>query len=309
MKKIITLALTLLLALTACGSVNAQQEPLKVVTSFYPLYIFAQNILKDVPGVALSNLIHPTTGCLHDYQLLAGDMMALSQADALIINGGGMEAFLEPVREQFKALSVIDTSLGIELIPAYDLGHEEGETQEEHAQHDHGEFNAHIWLDPRNAIKMSAAMAEALSLLLPQSAARISSNLADYTARLSALDDEIRTQLSSLIIRDIVTFHEAFPYFAKAYGLHVVAVLALEPDQALTPQMLAVLVEKVRAANLPPLFTEPQYEDRAARAVALETGAQIYELDPIVTGDGAPDAYELGMRANARALVKALGNK
>ena len=309
MKKIITLALTILLALTACGSVNAQQEPLKVVTSFYTLYIFAQNILKDVPGVELSNLTHPTTGCLHDYQLLAGDMMALSRADALIINGGGMEAFLEPVREQFKTLGVIDTSLGIELIPAYDLVHEEGETQEEHAQHDHGEFNAHIWLDPRNAIEMSAAMAEALSLLLPQSAARISSNLADYTARLSALDDEIRMQLSSLISRDIVTFHEAFPYFAKAYDLHVVAVLALEPDQALTPQMLAVLVEKVRAANLPPLFTEPQYEDRAARAVALETGALIYELDPIVTGDGAPDAYEQGMRANARALVKALGTK
>ena len=309
MKKIITLALTVLLMLPAGVSSRAERKPLSVVTSFYPLYIFAQNILKDVPGVALSNLTHPTTGCLHDYQLLAGDMRTLSQADALIINGGGMESFLDPVREQFKALSVIDTSLGIELIPAYDLGHEEGETQEEHAQHDHGEFNAHIWLDPRNAVMMSAAMAQALGRLLPQSAEQISINLDDYTARLSALDNEIRGQLSSLKSRDIVTFHEAFPYFAKAYGLNVVAVLALEPDQALTPQMLAVLVEKVRAANLPPLFTEPQYEDRAARAVALETGALIYELDPIVTGDGAPDAYEQGMRRNAQALVSALGTK
>ena len=307
MKKIIILALTFLLALPA--GVIAQQRPLSVVTSFYPLYIFAQNILKDVPGVALSNLTHPTTGCLHDYQLLAGDMRALSTADALIINGGGMEAFLDPVREQFKALSVIDTSLGIELIPAFDLGHEEDETQEEHAQHDHGVFNAHIWLDPQNAIMMSAAMAQALGLLLPQSAAHISANLEAFTARLSTLDEEIREQLSSLKSRDIVTFHEAFPYFAKAYGLHVVAVLALEPEQALTPQMLAVLVEKVKAANLPPLFTEPQYEDRAARAVALETGALIYELDPIVTGDGAPDAYEQGMRRNAQTLVSALGTK
>jgi len=309
MRRITAMILGVLIMLSACGLVLAAEAPLNIVTSFYPLYIFAQNILKDVPGVDLHNLTHPTTGCLHDYQLLASDMRTLSNADALIINGGGMEAFLDPIREQFKALTIIDTSLGITLIPVYDLGHKEGETEEEHAGHDHGEFNAHIWLDPSNAILMSSTMALALSNLLPMHADQISLNLSDYVARLTALDAELRAQLSTLKRRDIVTFHEAFPYFAKAYGLNVVAVLALEPDQALTPQMLTVLVEKVKAADLPPLFTEPQYEDCAARAVALETGAQIYELDPIVTGDGSPDAYEVGMRKNAQVLIQALGIK
>ena len=136
---------------------------------------------------------------------------------------------------------------------------------------------------------------------------KIEQNAAAYSQKLEALDQELREELSGLENRDIVTFHEAFPYFAKAYDLNVVAVLALEPDEALTPQMLKGLVEKVKEAGLPPLFTEPQFEDRAAKAVAQETGAKIYELDPIVTGDGQPDAYETGMRKNAQALIEALG--
>ncbi len=307
MRRITAMILSLMLTLSAFACAQAAAEPFHIVTSFYPLYIFALNILKDVPGIELQNLTHPTTGCLHDYQLLAADMRTLSNADALIINGGGMESFLDPVREQFRALTIIDTSVGITLIPADDPEHEEGETEEEHKAHDHGEFNAHIWLDPGNAIQMVTTMAQALGGLLPQHAQLISVNLSDYVTRLTALDEELTMRLSALKRRDIVTFHEAFPYFAGAYGLNVVAVLALEPDQALTPQMLTVLVEKVKAADLPPLFTEPQYEDRAARAVALETGARIYELDPIVTGDGSPDAYEVGMRKNAQVLIEALG--
>ncbi len=310
MKRITTLLLTLLLALTLAAPGHAAQEaPLQVVTSFYPLYIFAQNILKDIPGINLQNMTHPTTGCLHDYQLLATDMKTLAQADVLVINGGGMESFLDDVMGQFPELAIIDSSTGIELIAEQSLLHDEDESEEEHAGHDHGEFNAHIWLDPANAIRISVTMALAFSRLLPEQSAQISANMAAYVARLSQLDTELRDQLSALARHDIVTFHEAFPYFAKAYDLNVVAVLALEPDQALTPAMLTELVTRVKAAGLPPLFTEPQYEDRAARAVAQETGAKVYELDPIVTGDGSPDSYEVGMRRNAQVLLEALGSK
>ncbi len=331
MKKYLSLLLAVMLALTVLTlPAYAQPEPLTVVTSFYPLYIFAGNILKDVPGVSLHNLTHPTTGCLHDYQLLAIDMRTLADADVLIINGGGMESFLDAVIAQFPDLQVIDSSAGITLLANDPLvedadehdhdhekehAHEEGddhahdEANEEAHDHDHGEFNAHIWLDPVNAARMAQNMADGLKGRLADQTVLIEKNLQDYQQRLAALDEELHARLDTLPRRDIVTFHEAFPYFAQAYGLTVVAVLALEPDEALTPQMLTALVDKVRAANLPPLFTEPQYEDRAARAVAQETGAKVYELDPIVTGDGSLDAYETGMRRNAQALVEALGTK
>ena len=305
MKKALALILMMLLALSPLAGAQAAEKPLTVVTSFYPLYIFAQNILKDVPGVTLENLTHPTTGCLHDYQLLASDMKTLAQADALLINGGGMESFLPTVQEQFPALTITDSSQGITLIPADELLADVEEAHD-HDGHDHGEFNAHIWLDPRNASAMTDTMAQELMKLLPAHADLIERNAQAYQAKLAALDAELREQLANLPRRDIVTFHEAFPYFARAYDLHVVAVLALEPEESLTPQMVATLVDKVRAHGLPPLFTEPQYEDRAARAVALETGAKVYELDPVVTGDGSPTAYEDTMRKNAAILVEAL---
>jgi zinc transport system substrate-binding protein len=331
MKKYLSLLLSVLLVLSLLApSAFAQEKPLTVVTSFYPLYVFARNILKDVPGVALHNLTHPTTGCLHDYQLLATDMRTLAEADVLIINGGGMESFLDSVIAQFPNLQIIDTSAGITLLAnatleegAHDHDHDEADSghahEEDHAHeeghehdhhdHDHGEYNAHIWLDPQNAARMVENMVSGLTGRLPAQADLLQKNLQDYQQRLTALDKELHAQLDNLRHRDIVTFHEAFPYFAQAYNLHVVAVLTLEPDEALTPQMLTTLVSKVKAANLPPLFTEPQYEDKAARAVAQETGAKVYELDPVVTGDGSPDAYEVIMRRNAQTLVEALGTK
>ncbi len=184
-------------------------------------------------------------------------------------------------------------------------GHD-GHEDEGPEEHDHGEYNAHIWLDPRNAAQMARNMAEGLKPLFPQQEALIEQNTTQYAARLENLHQELEQTLKDLPRRELVTFHEAFPYFARAYDLHVVGVLQLEPDEALTPQMLARLVERVVAYQLPPLFTEPQYDDRAARAVAQETGAPVYQLDPIVTGDGTPTAYEEGMRRNAQTLVEAL---
>lgn len=303
MKKIIAILLGMMI--TASFTAAMAEDAVQIVTSFYPIYIFASNVLEGVEEVELKNLTHPTTGCLHDYQLLASDMVTLSGADALIINGGGMESFLPMIKTQYPLLHVIDTSEGIELL--HDEQLEEGHSHGDGHDHDHGEFNAHIWLDPQNAIRMVDHIAQGISALLPDQAEMVRENAAAYISKLEALDEELHEELSGLSRRDIVTFHEAFPYFAKAYDLNVVAVLALEPDEALTPQMLKELVEKVRAADLPPLFTEPQYEDRAAKAVAQETGAAVYELDPIVTGDGALDSYETGMRKNARVLIQALG--
>ena len=305
MKKVLAVLLGLMMMAGGYASAKAEGS-VQVVTSFYPIYIFASNVLAGVEGVELKNLTHPTTGCLHDYQLLASDMVTLSRADALIINGGGMESFVPMVQTQYPQLPLIDTSEGIELLLEDELL-EEGHSEDDGHDHDHGEFNAHIWLDPQNAIKMTAHIAREMAALMPDQAQKIEENAAAYSQKLEALDQELREELSGLENRDIVTFHEAFPYFAKAYDLNVVAVLALEPDEALTPQMLKGLVEKVKEAGLPPLFTEPQFEDRAAKAVAQETGAKIYELDPIVTGEGQPDAYETGMRKNAQALIEALG--
>ena len=299
MKKLAALLLTMLLLLSsslACAET--------VVTSFYPIYIFALNLLDGIDGVEVANMAEPGTGCLHDYQLQTGDMKLLARADAFLINGAGMEGYLSGVFDAFPTLPVVDASAGVALLE--DCADHE---HEEHAGHDHA-FNAHIWLDAGNAVQMVSNLAEGLMAALPSHAEAIAANEDAYIARLTALDEELTAALTSVPHKEIITFHEAFPYFAKAYGLHVAAVINRDPDDALSPRQLAELCKTVIALGAPPLFTEPQYEDMAAQTIARETGAPLCTLDPIVTGpvtDVPLTHYEDVMRQNLAVLLDVLG--
>lgn len=267
----------------------AQPAGETVVTSFYPIYCLAANLLKDVPGITLTNLAAPETGCLHDYTLTTQDMRTLAGCRAFLINGAGMEGFLIQVAAQFPQLTQVDASQGIALID---------------------ESNPHVWLDASAAIQMTQNLAAGLAEAFPEAAEAIAANQQAYQERLETLDRELREGLSDLPRKDIVTFHEAFPYFAKAYGLNVVAVVNREPGDALSPAQLAQLAATLRALDAPPLFIEPQYPDLAAQTLARETGSPVYTLDPLVTGpldEGALTAYEEGMRRNLDTLRQALG--
>lgn len=288
MRKALMLFFTLLLilCLTAC----AYADTAKVMTSFYPMYIFALNVFDGIDAVEIDCMTAPETGCLHDYQLLVGDMMKLSDAEALIVCGAGMESYLPDVAQQFPDLAVIDCSQGIDLLA------EEGEE---------GELNAHTWLDVQNAIKIVNTIAAEGSRLFPEYADRILANAQSYTERLNALDQHLREALAPMQGKAIVTFHDAFPYFANAYGLQIAAVISEEHEETLSPAQLSQVIETVRKADNPPLFTEPQYSSAAAYAISAETGAAIYTLDPLVSGEYEKDAYEKGMQRNADALLEA----
>lgn len=273
-----------------------------VVTSFYPIYALTINLTKDLPDVEVRSLAAPDTGCLHDYQLQTGDMKALAAADVFLINGAGMESYLSHVMSAFPNMPVVDASQGIELL-------ENCEDDHDH-EHDHAHaVNAHVWLDAQNAQQMVQNLAQGLAEAMPQHAEQIALNRDEYVARLEALHAELLAGMEGLTKRDVVTFHEAFPYFARAYGLNVAAVVNKEPGDALSPAELAGLVKTIKALGVPPLFVEPQYADMAAQTLARETGAAIYTLDPVVTGpekDVPLTYYEDVMRANLRVLQEAL---
>lgn len=298
MKKFIALILALLLCAPALASAET------VVASFYPIHLFARNLLDGIEGVEVVSLAEPTAGCLHDYQLQTSDMKALARADVFLINGAGMEGYLEGVFEAFPALPVVDASRGVTLLEdCSDHDHDDHGHEHDHA------YNAHIWLDPKNAIVMVTNLADGLIAAMPQHADAIAANRDAYIARLAALDEELSVALAALPRRDIITFHEAFPYFANAYDLNVAAVINRDPDDALSPRQLAELCKTVLALGAPPLFTEPQYEDKAAATISRETGAPLYSLDPIVTGpaDAPLTYYEDVMRQNLTVLLQALG--
>lgn len=296
MKKfmILLLALLVLPGLALCET---------IVTSFYPIWIMTLNLTSGLEDhVTVRNLAAPTVGCLHDYQLQPADMKALTAADAFLINGAGMEAFLPEITRSLPDLPIVEASEGIELL-------ENGSAVEILEAEEEGETNSHIWLDPLRAVRMAENLAAGLIRVLPGDEAVITANLADYRARLEALDARLRQELGDLSRKDIVTFHEAFPYFAAAYGLNVVAVVNKEPGEVLTPAQLGELVREIRLLGNPPLFVEPQYTDLSAQTLSSETGAPVYSLDPIVTGpeENVPlDYYETMMLQNMNTLITAL---
>ena len=278
------------LLLCALLTASALAEPVTIVCSFYPIRIFAENVLKDVPDVELQALAPAGTGCLHDFQLLPGDLRALDKAKCLIINGAGMESqFLPLLEKEMGSLPLIDCSEHIDLI-----------------EEDEGP-NPHIWLNALNARQMVLNMGAQLAALLPEHAEKISENTALYADRLAALHEELSEQLYDLPARDIVTFHEAYPYFAEEFHLNVVASVAVEPDEAPSPRMIAEAVELIRGYDLCPLFSEPGVSSDALEVIARETSQPVYELSPITDGDGTAEDYENGMRKNAETLKQALG--
>ena len=215
-----------------------------------------------------------------------------------------MESYLDLVFSAFPDLPVAEASQGIPLLAggeALSIG--EADEEEE-------EVNAHIWLSAENAARMAENMAAAMAERFPVEAEKIRENCDRLVDRLEKLHQELTEGLSALPSRDIITFHEAFPYFAQAYNLHVAAVVNREPGETLTPAQLARLTEVIRDLGNPPLFVEPQYEDLSARALAAETGAPVYMLDPVVTGpetDVPLDYYDTVMRHNMEVLQQALG--
>ena len=258
------------------------------------MYLDVMNITRGVDGVEVVNLTPPQTGCLHDYQLTPEDMKTLETADIFVVNGLGMENFLDKVIEAHPNLKIIDASDSPKIVPIME---------------EDGKPNPHVWLSITYSIEQVKNISSKLCELDPKHVDAYKRHTLDYVDELTTLRDELHISLTMLPNRDIVTFHEAFPYLAKEFGLNVVAIIERGPGTEPTPQELAATIDKINALPVKIIFTEPQYSPKAAETIARETGAQIFELDPIVTGEAKPENlldYVDRMLNNALTLVKAL---
>ena len=302
MKRVFGVLLSLLLALTAMSGCAAQESGEKViVTSFYPMYVFTQNVAAGAQGVTVENMADQSVGCLHDYQLQTRDMVTLEGAFALVINGGGMEQFMDKVISTYDSLPVIDAGEGIEMLESAHSGHEH-----DHEHEEDGVLNAHVWLNPALAQQQIMNIAEGLSAIDEQNAQLYMDNAKSYCERIAALDEEIAAQLAPFAGSEIITFHEAFSYFAQAYDLHIAGLIEHDSGEEPGTRELAETCDLVREKGITALFVEPQYPQKAADTIARETGASVYTLDPMVSGDSTADNYERAMRANAEVFMEAL---
>ena len=307
MKKtpILLCILVLLLSLPSCAPAR-EEARLTVVCTTYPIYLFASAIAQGAEGVAVERLDTGSASCLHDYALTMEDMKKLDQADVIAINGAGLEEFLEDALKTSTA-QVIDCSEGVELLESLSHHHEDGE--EDHVGHDHGHWDPHYWMDPENARIMAANLGTGLEHIDPNNGEQYQANTSGLDWELHCCGEDAKAELegySYLLDPNLITFHDGFQYFAKAFGLNLLASIEEEAGSEASAHEIVEITELVREYNIPVIFTEVNGSDATAKAVARETGCQVFTLTMIM-GDGPdePGDYLDGIAFNVRVIIDA----
>lgn len=276
-----------------------------VLSSFYPVHITLLNLLKEVPGIESTILTGKGSGCLHDYQLTPADMSKLEKADCIVINGAGMESFMDDFLHKRSDITIIDASADNTLL------HDDEKTvsfdsRHDHDHHHHETVNPHVWLSPSQYIIQIQTITSGLCSWDTANAALYRKNSDDYITRVRKMKDDLDSLLRDIAHRDIITFHSAFNYFASDYNLTVRAVIQQEPGQEPSAAELIELIKIIKSHNIRSVFVEPQYRSKTADVLSRETAIRVDTLDPVVTGNLNPDAYINAMLKNGQVLHAAL---
>ena len=297
------LAVIVALVVAACGSdagstgpVSGSGDPsggttLRVVTT---TTVFA-DIVQNVGGsrVSATSIIPPGVGP-EDYEPKPEDARKLADAQLIVSNGVGLDDFLERLLTSAGG-NQPRLVLG-EGIPVITVD---------------GEPNPHFWLDPTLVRDHYVpAIAAKLTALDPEGKATYDANVASYSAALDALDADLKTKVEEIpaASRKLVTFHDAFPYFAKHYGFVLVGVILANVGQEPTAGELATLVETVKAAGVTAVFSEAQFNPKLAETLAQEAGVTkvVTTLYNDALGPAPADTYVGLMRWNVDQIVAAL---
>ena len=283
---------------------SADRPRLKVLASFFPPAVVALNIAgtnADVE-VLLDGRVDP-----HDFQFSRGDLTKISQADLIVLNGLGMESWLE--RALTNGISRQPAvELATDLPPACLIATTSNEAHfhRESAGHDETGRNPHIWLDPLLLAHGATNVLRALQKANPGNAGAFEANARAFVGKLWDLDAELRRELAPVRGVRVVTWHDAFAYFARRYGPEIIGVIEPLAEVDPSPRYLAELSRRCRVDGVKAVFDDPGSRSRLVARLAADWGARMATLETLESHALAPDAYFEAMRSNARILRETL---
>ncbi|SCZ76963.1 metal ABC transporter substrate-binding protein [Pseudobutyrivibrio xylanivorans] len=287
----------------------ANDDEILVMTSCNPVYLATINILDGVDGYRVQNLSQPTTGCLHDYTLTTEDMKNLSKADVLVVNGGGMEGYLDDVIAAYPDLKIIDTyediehSNGLVGMDEYLIKEDEEHDHEEESEslplegkvsaeltdevsehhHDHG-ANSHIWMDERLYQCQVISIANGLMDANPnREESAIAENVRKYTAALEKIDKQ---GLDVAVANEnVAILHEAFAYTAQSLGANVVATMDLDEERQVSAGEVSAFIDEIKEHDVKLVLAEYDYGNAMGKLIEEQTDAKVVYLETLVHGD------------------------
>lgn len=298
------------------------EEQVRILATTFPIYQFCKNITKD-SGINLSLLLPSNLGCPHDYALTPQDLIKLSNADILVINGLGLEEFIgTPLKNANPKLKIIDSSSRVTQVLKYsekafeaskdeedDDDHDDHDHHQQHHHHQHDGINPHLFASPALAAKIVGNIANELSKIIPEKKDIFTKNSKEYSEKLLKLSAELAEEATKLKNKKIIQPHGIFDYFAREFGLQIVATIQTHGGEPSTAEILN-LIKTIKDENVGAIVSEPQYSDKTAQMLSKETNVPHIKLDPAASGiENAPlDHYEKVMRENMKILKQTLGN-
>jgi zinc transport system substrate-binding protein len=259
--KIAILVLLLLVPLLS-GCVSQDELPsgkVNVATTITPLGNFVTAVGGDKVEVTV---LVPPGAEPHTYEPTPSQMKNVAKADLYIMNGAGLEFWMDKVLQINRNMLIVDSSNGVELV------NETG-----------GETEPHIWISLRNAAIQVNNICSGLIQVDPANRDYYSQNRDDYLHKLKALDEELNQTFAAKASRIFIVYHPAWTYFARDYNLDQVPILEDEKEPG--PKYLASVIDLARKNNITVVFVEPQYNPKSAEVVAKEMKASVKTLDPL----------------------------
>ncbi len=311
--RLIRIGKSLAVVIAAMAAPHAWADPPPVVVSIKPIHSLVGSVME---GLGRPTLLVKESADPHTYALKPSEAQALDAARLIVWAGPGVETFLD---KSLKALAQkarivqLDNEKELKLLRAREGGPWESQDQAHgHAKkHAHHETDAHLWLDPDNAMGIVRVAVRELSRLDQANAARYGANGERAIAALKSLDGELRAKLAPIKGKRFIVLHDSIQYFEKRYGLAAAGSITLSPEHPPSARRLYDVRARIVKDRVVCVFGEPQLPDRLVKTAAEGTPARTGVIDTD-GGAGVPegkDAYFTMMRNLAASLTNCLSQE
>ncbi len=263
----------------------------RILSSFYPIQLLVENVVRGVPGIETSMMVPAGNGCPHEYVVTVSDMKKISVADIFVFSGMGLEGFSKELIKRIKPeVYVFDVSKGMSAL-----------------YHGENEVNPHIWVSPIRFAKMAKRLGNKLITLFPQHKDKIQENTDVFFAELSGLFYQTKEKLKHKKTSPILSYTHMFDYFFYDLGLGIPKTVEEDHEQHPSPKELVRLILSVRKSKINYMFCSPSAPGNIIDLIVEETGIKVLKLDPIISGQkGKEGEYKRIVQKNINILSESL---
>lgn len=293
---------------------HASENTKTIVTSFYPLQFFAQEIVgEEIKVVNIGENADP-----HDFRPSTQDMLLMQRADLVIVQGADLEPWAKNLETQLSKrdvpILVISEALGsmrlsineTDDVQSAEQGvHDNHSKESEENTHEHSAYDPHTWLDPVLASETAQIIAREITALDANNSQKYKENIAALVLELERIDEQYRSRLSNCSVDEALISHDFFSYVAQRYGIEMHPIAGISTKDEPSVELLAQLREEARE-GVNAILTDETGVKQYAETLARETGLELVPIDPLASGVSVGKGNFIdGLEENLNALTKA----